>query len=1055
MATVQVQLLSTSFAKAANYFIALQLGKGDKTRSEVSPTTAKPLFSKNTFTFAIPGGVTEDAAETLQFGAFVVLQAKGSSKKGNARVLGSCSLQIKDLAVRLLRGDTVKETLTFVRRPQPNKEVPVGRTTVAVHLVGVGDGVVSGESGKPDTATCVIVARHARALSAAATQSAPSTLLEARLISPAAADALAEFSEAAATAAKLKGSGRNVQAQKEQARKDIEEKKRAAANLRPAASASTRPITQTADPFWNEVLVLEVPKEKAVEGYKVRIDIVDCGAEDWTSIGGASFPFAEMTPNYQYNVDLRVDANNADAALYCSVSTQDSMNGEMAIVRSNNAHERLEVMLNRFTSPLPFRCQLVAAVELVRHECVDAHIDRLIAGRRGENGPLWNQFTRCRYGGSSGPDTACIGMARSDYKLMRPLRHLTPASTKNTELPKWDFPMRFDITGQSPSDSDFPSTSTRDPGGPCWLVAAFYESSDRGPGRSGTASDLFAPGELVGFAKQRLRDDMPDNGTAVAFDGIPVSLFTPRDGPGKGEPTEDAGAEVSVTFRLWSAAPYLRHLEGADGVASLSSAHTNWVKARANFVSDTPLERIAHRNSAQAGPGSIAGLIAKAATQAKERDYAGEVARADGTPTAGAAAILPTQAETTSNARLRGRNGGRGADGSDLMAATRAPPTAHPGMRGERASGPRTSSTGADTDYLGADSALLPTVDARPLLESSLVPPPRTRPGRNAAAASLRGGTPPPNFNAGPDEVRTLHERLAVLTEDIAHKQTLIDRLLKEVDKRSEAIRNCGVEIVELRRQNKKVDAERARLALRLADKEREMEAEAKSLMDTTDLDRFANGGGSAGAEELLRRIRVMSQKYKAEKARNEQIMARLKALHEQALDKRDTQLRFDRLQRAHTQQASFLQKLQEENQKIHVYRSTISTQERVIAKLEELMESKLRDRTGGHGGGAVQLKSEIQRLTRRNEDLERRIISGEGGARIREMQKQLDAAKSAARKSPGGAGGGGGASSDALRAKNERIKILEAQMVDNARGFAKELSVLKMKLMELDLGGF
>ena len=58
-------------------------------------------------------------------------------------------------------------------------------------------------------------------------------------------------------------------------------------------------------------------------------------------------------------------------------------------------------------------------------------------------------------------------------------------------------------------------------------------------------------------------------------------------------------------------------------------------------------------------------------------------------------------------------------------------------------------------------------------------------------------------FKSGLYESQTVHKRLNVLTEDIAHKQELIDRLLKEVDKRSEAIRSCGVEIVELRRKNK------------------------------------------------------------------------------------------------------------------------------------------------------------------------------------------------------------------------------------------------------------
>lgn len=110
-----------------------------------------------------------------------------------------------------------------------------------------------------------------------------------------------------------------------------------------------------------------------------------------------------------------------------------------------------------------------------------------------------------------------------------------------------------------------------------------------------------------------------------------------------------------------------------------------------------------------------------------------------------------------------------------------------------------------DDGGLPTESTLLPApLGDRALLSRPKLPPHHVhpesaqRPSGFANSVNARGHPPP-------EAVRTLHERLSVLTEDISHKQTLIDRLLKEVDKRSEAIRNCGVEIVELRRANKRL----------------------------------------------------------------------------------------------------------------------------------------------------------------------------------------------------------------------------------------------------------
>lgn len=97
-----------------------------------------------------------------------------------------------------------------------------------------------------------------------------------------------------------------------------------------------------------------------------------------------------------------------------------------------------------------------------------------------------------------------------------------------------------------------------------------------------------------------------------------------------------------------------------------------------------------------------------------------------------------------------------------------------------------------------------------------------------------------------------------------------------------------------------KLQAENKQMTDRLKRKNDEEEAEARTLTNTSDLDRFiATGGdnkqGGTNALELARRIKVVSHKYKTEKARNVEIMTRLKTLHEQALNTRDTKAQYAR----------------------------------------------------------------------------------------------------------------------------------------------------------------
>lgn len=76
---MEVSILSSTFAKESQYFVALQLNQGEKVRTEVCDASAKPVFTKSTFTFHLSSQLTADAAaafpaeQKLTLGAFVVI----------------------------------------------------------------------------------------------------------------------------------------------------------------------------------------------------------------------------------------------------------------------------------------------------------------------------------------------------------------------------------------------------------------------------------------------------------------------------------------------------------------------------------------------------------------------------------------------------------------------------------------------------------------------------------------------------------------------------------------------------------------------------------------------------------------------------------------------------------------------------------------------------------------------------------------------------------------------------------------------------------------------
>jgi len=282
-----------------------------------------------------------------------------------------------------------------------------------------------------------------------------------------------------------------------------------------------------------------------------------------------------------------------------------------------------------------------------------------------------------------------------------------------------------------------------------------------------------------------------------------------------------------------------------------------------------------------------------------------------------------------------------------------------------------------------------------------------------------------------------LQERLGVMTSDLSNKQILIDRLLEEVDKRAEAIRSCGAEIVQLRKANVILAEERDAALAKIREIEENSVREAHALAE--------NAQEIENLEDLRRRLSLLDKKYAAEKERNKGIVKRLETLQQIARKHQVLAEEHNKLSTAHQSQSRYIQEMQEENAQMQIFQATIKTQEKVILKLEDLLESKLKENSGTTD--QLAMEREIERLQKRNEELQEKLVSsalGESEGALLKKVEELENEISNYHRD-------GGTMSAPKGNEAERMQALEEQLILNAKKFAKEISEVRMKLFEYE----
>lgn len=290
---------------------------------------------------------------------------------------------------------------------------------------------------------------------------------------------------------------------------------------------------------------------------------------------------------------------------------------------------------------------------------------------------------------------------------------------------------------------------------------------------------------------------------------------------------------------------------------------------------------------------------------------------------------------------------------------------------------------------------------------------------------------------------------------------------MKEFNLRAGALKQAGQEIVDLRRQVQLLTNENNKLKMQIEDEERL--AEQVRQHPPKDMSMF----DSLSSAELSLRLQTALQKYRDEKTKSHEMTQRLEAALKEVARGRGLQKHLDELEKAHLEMAGLLQKLQAENQKIDLYRKTAKSQEKVIAKLERVLEGSL-DEVNKAQEAQIELerlKTENIRMREKCSNLMTRRKFEAGNEDVQELQDDVRKKDEEVKRlqvlvddltAQSGPRTVKSAKLDELEgeklewkqkcgAMENRLKTMELQLVENSKQYGRELSNLKVQIAKKD----
>jgi len=219
-------------------------------------------------------------------------------------------------------------------------------------------------------------------------------------------------------------------------------------------------------------------------------------------------------------------------------------------------------------------------------------------------------------------------------------------------------------------------------------------------------------------------------------------------------------------------------------------------------------------------------------------------------------------------------------------------------------------------------------------------------------------------------------EKWQLLSRELAQKQEIIHRMMREMDDKNQSLKLTSAEIIDLRRTVKMLQSENAILRKKLGSEE-QLELQVLVSKEIQNMD----------TTELRNKVLKLAQAYRTERIRNEEFERALKSANQDLANAKQLQTELENISHAHTKKTKKLMELNKEIAKINLYKDTIRKQEKVISKLEALLEKTLKDTKRAREG-----MMELEKLRTENLELQSNV---KDAARMKGSSSESDRLRS------------------------------------------------------------
>lgn len=293
-------------------------------------------------------------------------------------------------------------------------------------------------------------------------------------------------------------------------------------------------------------------------------------------------------------------------------------------------------------------------------------------------------------------------------------------------------------------------------------------------------------------------------------------------------------------------------------------------------------------------------------------------------------------------------------------------------------------------------------------------------------------------------------EKWQLLSRELAQKQEIIHRMMREVDDKTQSLKLTSAEIIDLRRTVKMLQSENAILRKKLGQEE-QLELQVLVSKEIQNMD----------SQELRNKILKLAQAYRTERIRNEEFERALKSANQDLSNAKQLQTELENISHAHTKKAKKLMELNKEIAKINLYKDTIRKQEKVISKLEALLEKTLKDTKRAREGmlELEKLRTENLELQKGAKDMGKYKGSSSEADRLRSEVQMLETLVAELRdelksKRPQSAGGADWEDERIeyevkLQKAEARVDAMQEDLTHHTANHAREISRLKMIIAE------